>query len=186
MRDAGACVKGVFDPLADGVVLAVGAVQVGLMQDTGAVPRPRGDLGARASGIQPQRQGGVPQVIGTAGQRGGGQAGAERGLARGVPGAALDRLAEHATAGAAEQPPVRRDPERMQVLTEHAGQDGRRGRDEFRRVHPLHAFRPLEVQEMREGIGAERQQTELHPAGETRSVAGSPAATATARPRLPS
>jgi hypothetical protein len=72
------------------------------------------------------------------------------------------------------------------VLTEHAGQDGRRGRDEFRRVHPLHAFRPLEVQEMREGIGVERQQTELHPTGETRSVAESPAATATARPRLPS
>jgi hypothetical protein len=36
--DAGACVKGVFDPLADGVVLAVGTVQVDLMQDTGLFP----------------------------------------------------------------------------------------------------------------------------------------------------
>jgi hypothetical protein len=41
MRDAGACFKGVFDPLADGVFLAVGAVQADLMQDTGAVPGPR-------------------------------------------------------------------------------------------------------------------------------------------------
>jgi hypothetical protein len=62
MRDAGACVKGVFDPLADGVVLAVGAVQVDLMQDTGAVPSPGGDLGGRAAGVQPQGQGSVPQV----------------------------------------------------------------------------------------------------------------------------
>ena len=30
MRDTGACVKGIFDPLADGVFLAVGAVQVDL------------------------------------------------------------------------------------------------------------------------------------------------------------
>ena len=36
---------------------------------------------------------------------GGGQVRAERGLAGGVPGAAVDRLAEHAAAGAAEQPP---------------------------------------------------------------------------------
>jgi len=129
MRDAGACVKGVFDPLADSVVLAVGAVQVDLMQDAGAVPGPGGDLGGRAAGVQPQRRGGVPQVIGAAGQRGGGQAGAEGRLAGSVPGAAVDRLAEHAAAGAAEQPPVRRGPERMQVLAEHADQDGRDGDD---------------------------------------------------------
>ena len=73
MRDAGACVRGVFDPLADGVVLAVGAVQVDLMQDTGAVPGPGGDIRGRAAGVQPQRQGGVPQVVEAAGERGGGQ-----------------------------------------------------------------------------------------------------------------
>ena len=67
MRDAGACVKGVFDPLADGVVLAVGAVQVDLMQDTSAVPSPRGDLSGLPAGVQPHRQSGMPQVKGTAG-----------------------------------------------------------------------------------------------------------------------
>jgi hypothetical protein len=90
-HDARACVNGVFDPLADGVVLAVGAVQVDLMQDTGAVPGLGDDLGGRAAGVQRQRQGGVPQIIGTAGQRGGGQVRAERGLAGGVPGAAIDQ-----------------------------------------------------------------------------------------------
>jgi hypothetical protein len=90
MRDAGACVKGVFDPLADGVVLAVGAVQGDLMQDTDTVPGPRSDLAGRAAGVQPHRQGGMPQVIGTAGERGGGQVRAERGLAGGVPDAAVD------------------------------------------------------------------------------------------------
>jgi hypothetical protein len=43
-----------------------------------------------------------------AGERGGGPVRAERGLAGGVPGAAVDRLAEYAAASAAEQPPVRR------------------------------------------------------------------------------
>jgi hypothetical protein len=66
----------------------------------------------------------LPQVIGTAGQRGGGQAGAEGGLAGGVPDVVVDRLAEHAAAGAAEQLSVRRGPERVQVLAEHADQDG--------------------------------------------------------------
>jgi hypothetical protein len=36
MRNTSACVKGVFDPLADGVFMAVGAVHVNLVQDTGA------------------------------------------------------------------------------------------------------------------------------------------------------
>ena len=44
MSDAGACVKGVFDPLADDVFLAVGAVDVHVVQDAGAVSGPRGDL----------------------------------------------------------------------------------------------------------------------------------------------
>jgi hypothetical protein len=38
MRGVGGCVEGVFDPLADGIVLAVGAVQADLIEDTGAVP----------------------------------------------------------------------------------------------------------------------------------------------------
>ena len=74
------------------------------MQDTGAVPGPRGDLCGRAAGVQPQRQGGVP-------------------------GAAVDRLAEHAIAGAAEQPPIRRDAMVAAVTAEHADQDGRDGHD---------------------------------------------------------
>ncbi len=67
MRGAGGRVEGVFDPLADGILLAVGAVQVDLMQDAGAVPGPGGDLGGVAGGVQPQGQGSVPQVVGTAG-----------------------------------------------------------------------------------------------------------------------
>jgi hypothetical protein len=107
MRDACACVEGVYDPLADGVFVAVDAVQVDLVQDTGAGTGPGGDLGGFPAGGEPTGQRGVPQVVGAAGDRGGGQLRAERGLAGGVPGAAVDRFAEHAAAGAAEQPPVR-------------------------------------------------------------------------------
>ena len=60
MRDAGVCVEGVLDPLADVVVLAVGALQVDLIKDTGAVAGPRGDFGGLAARVEPQRQGGVP------------------------------------------------------------------------------------------------------------------------------
>jgi hypothetical protein len=110
MRDAGACVKGVFDPLADVVVLAVGAVPVDLMQDTGAMPGPRGDLRGCAGGVQSRRQSGMPQVIGTAGERDGDQVRAERSLAGGVLGAAVDRFAEHAAAAAPAQPTIRAVP----------------------------------------------------------------------------
>jgi hypothetical protein len=37
MRGAGGCVEDVFDPLADGILLAVGAVQVHLIKGAGAV-----------------------------------------------------------------------------------------------------------------------------------------------------
>jgi len=60
MRGAGGCVEGVFDPLADGIVLAVGAVQADLIEDTGAVAGAGGNLGGRPAGVQPQGQGGVP------------------------------------------------------------------------------------------------------------------------------
>jgi hypothetical protein len=79
MRGAGGCGEGVFDPLADGILVAVGAVQVDLVKDAGTGPGPGGDLGGLAGGVQPQGQGGVPQVVGAAGQWRGGQAGAEGG-----------------------------------------------------------------------------------------------------------
>jgi hypothetical protein len=121
--------RGRFDPLADGIFPGVNAVDVGVVQDTDAVAGPRGDFGGFAGGVEPQGQGGVPQVVGAAGQRGGGKAGAERCLAGGVLGAAVDRLAEHAAAGAAEQPPVRRGAMVAEVTAEHADQDGRDGDD---------------------------------------------------------
>jgi hypothetical protein len=49
----GVNIESVFDPLADVVLLAVGAVQVDVVQDPGAGPGAGGDLGGRASGVQP-------------------------------------------------------------------------------------------------------------------------------------
>jgi len=59
-RKGTACarVEGVFDPLADDVVLAVDAVQVDLMQDASAVACPRGDFGGLAGGGPDARAGG--------------------------------------------------------------------------------------------------------------------------------
>ena len=76
----------------------------------------------RCGRVEPQRQGGVPQVVRAAGERGGGQFRAERGLAGGAPGAAGDRHAEHSAAGATEQPPVRCGAELAQVLAEQGDQ----------------------------------------------------------------
>ena len=58
--------QGVFDLLGDQVIVAVDAVQVDLVQDPGAGPGSRGDLGRRAAGVQPQRQGGVAGLTATA------------------------------------------------------------------------------------------------------------------------
>jgi hypothetical protein len=82
--------------------VTVDAVQVDVVQDAGAVACAGGDFGGRAAGVEPQRQGGVPQVIGAAGERGGGQLRPERRVAGGVPGAAIDRFAEHAAGRATE------------------------------------------------------------------------------------
>jgi hypothetical protein len=71
----------------------------------------------------------VPQIVGAAGERGGGQVRAESGLAGGVPGAAVHGLAEDAAAGAAEQPAVRRAAVLVEVAAEHADQDRRDRRD---------------------------------------------------------
>ena len=125
MRDAGGWVEGVFDLLADDVAPAVDAVCVDVLQDVDAVPGSGGDFGRRAGCAQPQGQGGMPQVVGSAGERRGGQFRAEPGLTGGVPDAPVGALAEDAAAGAAEQPPVRRSPELAQVLPEQAGQDRR-------------------------------------------------------------
>jgi hypothetical protein len=70
-------VEGVLDLLADGILVAVEVVGVEGVQDGDAVPGAGGDLGGCAGGGQPQRQGGMPQVVRPAGQAGGGQGGAE-------------------------------------------------------------------------------------------------------------
>ena len=73
----------------------------------------------------------MPQVVGSAGERRGGQFRAERGLTGGVPDAPVGALAEDAATGATEQPPVRRSPELAQVLPEQAGQRTSNGRRLF-------------------------------------------------------
>ena len=103
LRGARAGVKGVFDPLAADIFLAADAMHIDALQDVHAGARAGGDLGGRAAGVQPQGQGCVPQVVRAAGQWGGCLGGAERGLAGGMPDAAVDRFAERAAAGAAEQ-----------------------------------------------------------------------------------
>jgi hypothetical protein len=100
------------------VLLAMEAVGVDGLQDAGAVAGAGGDLGRRGACVQPQRQGGVPQVVGAASQAGGSQGEAERGGPGGVPGAAVDRFAEDAAAGAAEQPLVRGGPLAAQVVAQ--------------------------------------------------------------------
>ena len=56
-----------------------------------------------------------------AGKRCGGQFRAERCLPGGTPSSAVAALAEHAAAGAAEQPPVWRGAELAEMAAEHAG-----------------------------------------------------------------
>ena len=62
--------------LVEQVVVAVDAMGVDGEQDRDAVPGPGGDLGRVSSGVQPQRQGGVPQV-GPPGEPAGGELGPE-------------------------------------------------------------------------------------------------------------
>jgi len=88
----------------------------------------------------------MPQVVGAAGERGGGQVRAERGPAGSVPGAAVDRLAEHA---AAEQPAVGRAAVLVEVAAEHADQNGRDGDDADRAVGAV-----LEAPRLVRGPGA--------------------------------
>jgi hypothetical protein len=69
----------------------------------------------------------VPQVIGLAHEFGGGQFWAERGQAGGVPDASVNRFAEYAAAGAAEQSAVRCGAVLVEVAPQHVGEDGRDG-----------------------------------------------------------
>jgi hypothetical protein len=62
----------VVDLLVEEVVLAVDAVAVHGEQDRDAMPCPAGDLGGVPAGVQPQRQGGVTQVVGASGEPAGG------------------------------------------------------------------------------------------------------------------
>jgi len=89
------------------------------------VPARAGDLGGRAAGVQPERRGRVPQIVGAAGQWGGRQGRAKRSLAGCMPDAAVDRLAEQAATGAEEQPPIQGGAELADVLPEQADQDWR-------------------------------------------------------------
>jgi hypothetical protein len=61
--------EGLGDALVGGGGLAVDAVGVDLEQDRDAVPGAAGDLGGGHPGVQPQGDGGVPQVVGAAAER---------------------------------------------------------------------------------------------------------------------
>jgi hypothetical protein len=63
MVDAGARVEHVFDLLADKVFPPVDAVRVDMVQRARAVAGASGDLAGCSSGVRPQRQGGIPQVV---------------------------------------------------------------------------------------------------------------------------
>src|SRR6185437_2135135 len=62
--------EGVSDALVRGIGLAVDAVGVDLQQDRDAVPSAARDFGGGHPGVEPQRNGGVPQVVGAAAERG--------------------------------------------------------------------------------------------------------------------
>jgi hypothetical protein len=63
MVGAGVRVERVFDLLTDKVFPPVDAVRVDMLQHAHAVARASGDLTGCSSGVQPQRQGGMPQVV---------------------------------------------------------------------------------------------------------------------------
>jgi hypothetical protein len=119
--------EGVGDALVGGVGLAVDAVGVDLEQDRDAVPGAAGDFGGGDAGVQPQGDGGVPQVVGAAGQRGGVLGGGEGGGAGGGPVVAVGAVLDDAAACGAEDPPVRGGAVALEVGAEDLDQDGRDG-----------------------------------------------------------
>jgi len=74
-------VEGTLDLPVGDVVLAVDAVGVDGKEHGDAVPGPLCDLGGGGAGVQPEGQGGMPQVVGAAGKSGGSRREPE-GLAR--------------------------------------------------------------------------------------------------------
>jgi hypothetical protein len=101
-------VQGAVDEGAGGLFLARDRMGVDGVQDGGAVPGAgRCFLGCDPGG-EPQRRCGVAQVVGPAGERGGGQARAERGGAGGVPGAAVYAAASRAILPATSTAPMTR------------------------------------------------------------------------------
>jgi hypothetical protein len=62
-------VESIADALAGGAGLAVDAVGVDLEQDGDAVASAARDFGGGNAGVKPQRDSGVAEVIGAAGQR---------------------------------------------------------------------------------------------------------------------
>jgi len=64
--------EGMLDLPVGDVVLALNAVDVSGEEHGDAVPGPLRDLGGGGPGVQPQGQGGVPQVVGAAGKSSGG------------------------------------------------------------------------------------------------------------------
>src|ERR1700730_12070785 len=78
-------VEGTLDLPVGDVVLAVDAVGVDGEQHGDAVPGPLRDLGGGGGGVQPEGQGGMPQVVRAAGEGGGSRRGPEGLAAGGVP-----------------------------------------------------------------------------------------------------
>ena len=91
------------------------------------MPGAAGDFGGGDAGVQPQGDGGVPQVVGAAGQRGGVLGGGEGGGAGGGPVGAVGAVLDDAAACGAEDPPVRAGAVALEVGAEELDQDGRDG-----------------------------------------------------------
>jgi hypothetical protein len=75
--------QGFLDASVGDLALAVDALGIDPQEHVHAVPGTLGDLGGVHAGVEPQRHRGVPQVVGTARQRGGGPLGGEREQERG-------------------------------------------------------------------------------------------------------
>ena len=84
-------------------------------EDRDSMASSPGDLGSGDTGVELQGHAAVPQVVGPGSQRGAGL-GRGEGLPPGLlPDASIAALAEHGTTRTAEQAPVRRGAEAVQV-----------------------------------------------------------------------
>ena len=107
----------VLDAAAGGLVLAVDALRVHLEDDVHAVPGPSRNLRCRNAGVEPQGDGGVPQVVGLGRQGRALLCRCQGRLPRPTPGVRVGPLRHRLIAvdGDEEQPAVRRMPERGEV-----------------------------------------------------------------------